>query len=69
MMTTNLRGRVLSRLDVAMLRPQAKAALIGMGWSAAIATTAVAAAIAEAGTTTLERLIFESLRRCPIPKP
>jgi hypothetical protein len=33
------------------------------GWSAAITMTAVAAAIA--GTTTLERLIFESLRRCP----
>lgn len=56
-----------SRLDVAMLRTRAKAALVGMGWSSAIAAAAVTTAITETDTTTIERLVFESLRRCPIP--
>ena len=45
-----------------------KAALIGLGWKPAIANAAVSAAAAAQGTEfTLERLIFESLRRCPVP--
>jgi len=65
------RGR---RLDAAILRTQAKAALIGLGWNPAIAHAAVAAAAAAAAAAaqdvevTLERLIFESLRRCPTPE-
>jgi hypothetical protein len=59
-----------SRLDAVILRTQAKAALTGMGWKPAIAHAAVAAAVAAAAGTevTLEKLIFESLRRCPSPK-
>jgi hypothetical protein len=59
-----------SRLDAAILRTQAKAALTGLGWKPAIANAAVAAAVAAAQGTevSLEQLIFESLRRCPSPK-
>ena len=58
-----------SRLDAAILHTQAKAALIALGWKPAIAAAAVAAAAAAQGAeVTLERLIFESLRRCPAPK-
>jgi hypothetical protein len=57
-----------SKLDAAILRTQAKAALTGLGWRPAIAHAAVAAAMAQAGEVTLERLIFESLRRCPVSR-
>jgi hypothetical protein len=57
------------RLDAAILRTQAKAALTGLGWKPAIAHAAVAsAAEAQRADVTLERLIFEALRRCPKPK-
>jgi hypothetical protein len=57
------------RLDAAILRAQAKAALTGLGWKPAIANAAVAAAAeAQGKDVTLERLIFEALRRCPTPK-
>jgi hypothetical protein len=60
---------VAKNLDAAILRTQAKAALTGLGWKPAIAHAAVAAAAAAQGAdVTLERLIFESLRRCPVPK-
>lgn len=56
-------------LDAAILRAQAKDALVGLGWTATIARTAVAEAAAATGTDpTLERLIFEALRRCPAPR-
>jgi hypothetical protein len=43
--------------------------LIGLGWKPATAHAAVDAAAAVQGPgMTLERLIFESLRRCPAPK-
>jgi hypothetical protein len=58
-----------NKLDAAILRTQAKAALTGLGWKPAIAHAAVAAAAAAQGAeVTLERLIFESLRRCSAPK-
>jgi hypothetical protein len=59
-----------SKLDTVILRTQAKAALIGLGWKPAIAHAAIAAAVAvpHSSELTLERLIFESLRRCPVPK-
>jgi hypothetical protein len=59
-----------TRLDRAILETQAKTALIGLGWKPAIARVAISAALAECGDETppLERLIFESLRRCPVPK-
>lgn len=58
-----------SKLDPAILRIQARTALTGLGWKPAIARAAVDAAAAAHGLeTTLERLIFESLRRCPAPR-
>ena len=57
-----------TKLDVAIIRTQSKDALIGLGWKPAIAHAAVAAASAALGAdATLERLIFEALRRCPQP--
>jgi Holliday junction resolvasome RuvABC DNA-binding subunit len=54
-----------AKLDVAIVRTQAKQALAGLGWKPAIANPAVAAAAAALGAeATLERLIFEALRRC-----
>jgi hypothetical protein len=59
----------VSKLDAAIIRTQAREALVGLGWKAAIAGPAVATAAAALGNeVTLERLIFESLRRCPMPK-
>jgi hypothetical protein len=59
-----------SKLDAAILRTQAKAALTGLGWKPAIAHAAVASAVAtsQGAELTLEQLIRESLRRCPTPK-
>lgn len=58
-----------SKLDAAVLCTQARAALTGLGWKPTIAHAAVDAAVAAKGVAmTLERLIFESLRRCPTPK-
>lgn len=57
---------VPSKLDAVVLRTQAKEALMGLGWKPAIATAATSAASAAlGGEATLERLIFEALRRCP----
>jgi hypothetical protein len=57
-----------AKLDTVMIRTQAKEALVGLGWKPAIANAAVAAASAALGTeATLERLIFEALRRCSHP--
>ncbi len=59
-----------TKLDAAILGTQAKEALVGLGWKPAIAQAASAAASAALGTgATLERLIFEALRRCPKPTP
>jgi hypothetical protein len=58
----------VSKLDAAILRTQARAALTGLGWKPAIAHAAVDAAVAARNPgLTLERLVFESLRRCPAP--
>jgi hypothetical protein len=57
-----------SKLDAAILRTQAKAALTGLGWKPAIAHAAVTAAAAEGAAWTLEELIRTSLRRCPMPR-
>ena len=56
------------KLDAAIFCTQAKEALVGLGWKPAIAQAASAAASAALGMdATLERLIFEALRRCPKP--
>ena len=58
-----------NRLDAAICHSQAKAALVALGWKSAIAGAAVAdAAFAQGAELTLERLIFEALRRCPAPR-
>ena len=49
------------------IRIQAKAALVGLGWNPAIAGAAVDGACAELTAPTLEALIREALRRCPMP--
>jgi hypothetical protein len=55
-----------AKLDAAIVRTQAKGALVGLGWTPAIAQAAVAdASAALGGDATLDRLIFEALRRCP----
>ncbi|HEU4732611.1 MAG TPA: hypothetical protein VFT22_32170 [Kofleriaceae bacterium] len=57
------------KLAVATLRARAQDALVGLGWKRAVAHLAVAEALAAAGhQITLEPLIFEALRRCPVPK-
>ena len=53
------------------LHVQAKAVLTELGQESAIAHAAVAAAMTAAeGDTdvTVEQLIFQALRRCPVPK-
>jgi Holliday junction resolvasome RuvABC DNA-binding subunit len=66
--TTELKGAD-SKLDTAIVRAQTKDALVSLGWTPSIATAAVAAAVAILGTNvTLEQLIREALRCCPLPK-
>jgi hypothetical protein len=61
--------KTVSKLDAAIVCSDARAALTGLGWKPAIARAAVEAAfVARGAEVTLERLIFESLRRCPPPK-
>ena len=57
-----------ARLDATILCTQAKAALTGLGWKPAVARAAVEAAVAQGSEMTLEQLIFDSLRRCPVPR-
>jgi hypothetical protein len=55
-------------LDAAIVRTQAKAALVGLGWKPAIAAGAVAAAFDDGECESLERTIVAALRRCPMPR-
>jgi hypothetical protein len=56
-------------LDTAITRTQARDALVGLGWKPHIARAAVDEAIAVCGSnTSLEVLIRESLRRCPLTR-
>jgi hypothetical protein len=62
-------SKTVSKLDAATLGTQARAALTGLGWKPAVARAAVESAANALGLQmTLDRLIFESLRRCPAPK-
>jgi Holliday junction resolvasome RuvABC DNA-binding subunit len=57
-----------SRLDDAIVRTQARDALVGLGWKPNIARTAVEEAKSHVGREpSLEILIREALRRCPRP--
>ena len=60
--------RTPTRLDTAVLREQAKSALVNMGWKPAVARMAVDQALSEThvGTeTAVIDVIREALRRCP----
>ena len=56
-----------SRFEEVALRTQARAALVATGWKPAIANAAVDEARAAGHTSSLETLIREALRRCPMP--
>jgi len=57
-----------TKLDMAMLRAQARDALVALGWKPAIARAAVDDAASHMGhDASLEQLIREALRRCPRP--
>jgi hypothetical protein len=59
-------GGASDKLGTAVLHTEAKDALVVAGWQPAVARAAVAAAAEMLGRdATLERLIFESFRRCP----
>ena len=59
---------VPSRLDDAIVRTQARDALVGLGWKPHVARTAVEEAMSHVGRDpSLEGLIREALRRCPRP--
>lgn len=62
-------GAARSQLDTAILRTEARAALTGLGWKAAVAHAAVERAAAALGADmTIEQLIFASLKECPAPR-
>lgn len=57
-----------SRLDAAVVRTEARDALVALGWKAGIARAAVDAACAHVGCDAqVEVVIREALRRCPKP--
>ena len=57
-----------TRLELAVLRAQAKDALVGLGWKPGIARAAVDEACAHVGRdATIAVLIRDALRRCPKP--
>ncbi len=57
-----------TQLEIAVRRAQTKDALIALGWKPAIASAAVATALATIGShATLDQLIREALRQCPRP--
>jgi hypothetical protein len=56
-----------SKLDDATVRAQVRDALVGLGWTAAIARNAVEAAASHVGRdATLDSWVREALRRCPV---
>jgi len=58
-----------SRLDDAVVRAQARDALVTLGWKSGIARAAVDAACAHVGSNAeIAVVIREALRRCPSPK-
>jgi hypothetical protein len=58
--------RACTKLDIAVLREDAKTALKQLGWKPAVAhAAAAAAALALGAEATLERMLVEALRRCP----
>jgi hypothetical protein len=57
-----------AKLDAAIVRTQARDALVGLGWKPAIARAAVDEAWSHVGPSArVEMLIREALRRCPKP--
>jgi hypothetical protein len=67
--TADCRGGGTGNLDAAILHAQTKDALASLGWTPSIATAAVAAAAEHCGAgASIEQLIREALRRCPLPR-
>jgi hypothetical protein len=61
-------GGAATKLEVAELCIEAKAAMKQMGWPPSVVQAAVRAAAAALGdNATLERVLIEALRRCPRP--
>jgi len=57
-----------AKLDIALVRTQARDALVGLGWKPAIARAAVDEAWSHVGpAVAVDMLIREALRRCPKP--
>ena len=64
----NAPSHVGSRLDEAIVRTQARDALVGLGWKPHIARAAVDEAMSHVGRdSTVEEVIRDALRRCPRP--
>jgi hypothetical protein len=58
-----------SKLDNAIVREEARIALVGMGWKPTIARSAIEAAASRVGRDApLETWVREALRSCPIPR-
>jgi RuvA, C-terminal domain/Domain of unknown function (DUF222)/HNH endonuclease len=58
-----------STLDDAIVREEARIALVGMGWKPMIARAAIEAAASHVGRDSpLETWVREALRRCPLPR-
>ncbi|HMG57280.1 MAG TPA: HNH endonuclease [Kofleriaceae bacterium] len=58
-----------SRLEDEILRVQAREALVGLGWKAALARAAVEAAASHVGPgATIDAWVRGALRRCPVPR-
>jgi Holliday junction resolvasome RuvABC DNA-binding subunit len=59
----------MTKLDVTIARTQARDALVSLGWKPFVARAAVDEAIAACGSgLSLEVLIREALRRCPLTR-
>jgi len=58
-----------SKLDNAVVREEARIALVGMGWKPAIARGAIETAASQVGRgASLEAWVREALRHCPLPR-
>jgi Domain of unknown function (DUF222)/RuvA, C-terminal domain/HNH endonuclease len=61
--------RPSSKLDQAIVREEARIALVGMGWKPMIARSAIEAAASRVGRDApLEAWVREALRHCPLPR-
>jgi Holliday junction resolvasome RuvABC DNA-binding subunit len=58
-----------SKLDEAIVREEARIALVGMGWKPMIARSAIEAAASHMGRDApLQAWVRQALRHCPLPR-